>query len=162
MYFIIELGSRRGVHDGVTRSPSDCWVTQQVREATPYDERARFLIRDTDKKYGSWFRRVARDRQIEVIRTPGRAPQANGMCERFTGSVRRECRDHILIWSERHLHREMGEYGAYFNPARPHQGIGQRLPDPPEDDGPIATTEQPRIVGHPVLGGLHHDYRRAA
>jgi len=61
------------------------------------------------------------------------APRANSICERFIGSVRRECLDHILILSERHLHRVIGEYVVYFNHSRPHQGIGQRIPDPPED-----------------------------
>jgi putative transposase len=90
------------------------------------------------------------------------APKANAICERFIGSVRRECRDHLLIMSERQLYRVISEYVAYFNQARPHQGIEQRIPDPrePEDDRPHAS--EGRIVAYPVLGGLHHDYRRIA
>ena len=102
------------------------------------------------------------DRQIEVLKTPVEAPRANSICERFMGSVRRECLDHILILSERHLHRVIGEYVAYFNRARPHQGIGQRIPDPPEDILSADMELSSRIVGYPVLGGLHHDYRRIA
>lgn len=162
VYFIVESGSRKVVHYGVTRSPSDVWGAQQVREATPYAEGPRFLIRDNDKKYGRFFTRVAEDRQIEVLKTPVEAPRANAICERFIGSVRRECLDHILILSERHLHRVIGEYVAYFNHARPHQGIGQRIPDPPEDLLSADMELPSRIVGYPVLGGLHHDYRRAA
>ena len=162
VYFIIELGSRRVVHYGVTRSPTDVWVAQQVREATPYDERPRFLIRDNDRKYGQCFTRVAEDRQIEVLRTPMRAPRANAICERFIGSVRRECLDHIVILSERHLYRVVGEYVAYFNHSRPHQGIGQRIPDPPDDTGCEDQAGVVRLIGHPVLGGLHHDYRWVA
>lgn len=162
VYSIIELGSRRVVHYGVTRSPSDVWVAQQVREATPYDERPRFLIRDNDKKYGQCFIRVAEDRQIKVLRTPVRAPKANAICERFIGSVRRECLDHMVILSERHLHRVVGEYVAYFNHSRPHQGIGQRIPDPPDDTGCEEQEGVTRVIGHPVLGGLHHGYRRVA
>ncbi len=162
VYFIVDLGSRRVVHYGVTRSPSDIWVAQQVREATPYDEGPRFLIRDNDSQYAQCFTRVAQDRQIEVLRTPVRAPKANAICERFIGSVRRECLDHLLILSERHLHRVIGEYVAYFNHARPHQGIDQRIPDPPDDMSCKDMQGAQRIVGYPVLGGLHHDYRRAA
>lgn len=128
VYFIVELGSRRVVHYGVTRSPGDFWVAQRVREATPYDEGPRFLIRDNDKKYGKCFTQVAQARGIKVFRTPVRAPRANAICERFIGSVQRECLDHVLILSERHLHRLMGEYVAYFNHARPHQGLDQRIP----------------------------------
>ncbi len=160
VYFIIELESRKVVHYGVTHSPSDGWVAQQIREATPYTEGPRFLIRDNDKKYGQRFTRVAEDRQIEGLKTPVKAPQANATCERFIGSVRRECLDHILILSERHLQRVIGEYVAYFNHARPHQGIGQRIPDPPEDSLRAGIEFPSRIVGNPVLGGLHHDYRR--
>ena len=115
VYFIIELGSRRIVQYGVTRSPSDFWVAQQVREATPYEEGPRFLIRDNDGKYGQCFNRVTKDRGIEVLRTPVRAPKANAICERFIGSVRRECLDHMVILNERHLQRIIGEYVDYFN-----------------------------------------------
>ena len=97
-----------------------------------------------------------------MLKTPVRAPQANAICERFIGSVRRECLDHLLILSERHLHRVIGEYVAYFNHARPHQGIGQRIPDPPEDSLSVETVTASRVVSYPVLGGLHHDYRRVA
>jgi len=162
VFFIIELGSRRVVHYGVTRAPSDFWVAQQVREATPYDEKPCFLIRDNDSKYGACFTRVTEDRQIEVLRTPVRAPKANAICERFIGSVRRECLDHMLIVSERHLHWIIGDYVAYFNRARPHQGLKQRIPDPADDVTPEQMEGLSRIIGYPVLGGLHHDYRRVA
>ena len=103
VFIIIELGSRRIVHAGVTRSPSDTWVAQQLREATPFGEGPRFLIRDNDGKYGVQFEKVAVGSGIKVIRTPFGAPKANAKCERLMGSVRRECLDHILILSERHL-----------------------------------------------------------
>ena len=77
---------------------------------------------------------------------------------RFIGSVRRECLDHILILNERHLKRIIGEYVDYFNHARPHQGIGQRIPDPLADNAFRVGDGQ--IFRRPVLGGLHHDYRR--
>lgn len=162
VFFIIELGSRRVVHVNVTRHPTDAWVAQQVRETTPYDERPRFLIRDNDSKYGQTFTRVAKDRRIDVLRTPVRAPKANSVCERFIGSVRRECLDHMIVLGDRHLQRLIGEYVAFFNHARPHQGIGQRIPDPPEDAQCTAPTGSARVVGYPVLGGLHHDYRWVA
>jgi hypothetical protein len=59
VFFMVELGSRRVVHFGVTRSPSDAWVTQQLREATPFGEGPRFLICDNDGKFGAQFERVA-------------------------------------------------------------------------------------------------------
>jgi transposase InsO family protein len=123
-FFVVELGSRRVVHVGVTRAPTDAWVAQQLREATPEAVGPRFLVHDHDAKYGAAFARLAAASGIEVIRTPIRAPRANAVCERFLGSVRRECVDHLLILGERHLGRVLAEYLGYLNSARPHQGIG--------------------------------------
>lgn len=131
-FFITELGSRRIVHVGVTRSPSDAWVAQQLREATPVGQAPGYLIRDTDAKYGPSFAAVAVGCGIEVLRTPVKAPQANALCERLLGSVRRECLDHILIGSEAHRRRVLKEDMAYFNRSRPHQGLQQRIPDQAE------------------------------
>jgi transposase InsO family protein len=158
-FFVIELASRRVVHVGVTRHPTDAWVAQQLREATPFDRRPRYLIRDNDAKYGATFARVAETGGIAILRTPYRAPRANAVCERFLGSVRRECLDHLLILGERHLARVLREYVAYFNRDRPHQGIAQATPEPPLGgrdpcEGAVRAT--------PVLGGLHHTYRRTA
>src|SRR5205823_11508498 len=105
-------------------------VAQQLREATPFDARPRFLIRDNYGKYGPRFDRLAAASGIRILRTPVRAPRANATRARFLGSVRRECMDHLLVLGERHLARVLREYVAYFNGARPHQGIGQRLPHP--------------------------------
>ncbi len=95
-----------------------------------------------------------------MLRTPVRAPRANATCERFLGSVRRECLDHLLILGEAHLRRVLREYAAYFNTARPHQGIGQAVPAVPRLA--LSSSLGTPIVAIPVLGGLHHDYRRAA
>ena len=100
-FFIVDLGSRRVVHVGVTRHPIDAWVAQQLRAATPFGTAPRFLIHDNDAQ----FARVAAGSRIEVLRTPIRAPRANAICERFLGSVRRECLDHLLILNENQLHR---------------------------------------------------------
>ena len=82
------------------------------------------------------------------------------VCERFLGSARRECLDHILILNERHLESVLKEYVHwYFNEARPHQGIEQRIPVLSERKSNVPGAN---VVGLPVLGGLHHDYRVAA
>ena len=73
------------MHVGVTRHPTDAWVAQQLREATPYGQTPRFLIRDNDSKFGSLFARVASSSNIEVLKTPFHAPRANAYCERFEG-----------------------------------------------------------------------------
>lgn len=92
----------------VTRSPSDVWVAQQLREATPFGEQPRCLIRDNDRKFGEHFANVAAE--IEILCIPVHAPRANAFCERFMGGLRRECLDHILILSEKQLRRIVNEY----------------------------------------------------
>ncbi len=123
LFFIIELRSRRVVHFGVTRHPAQTWEAQQLHEATPYGEAPKYLLRDNDAKFGMQFDEVAKGTGIEILKIPFRAPRANAICERFLGSVRRECLDHLLIFSERQLYRVIREYVGYFNQMRPHQGL---------------------------------------
>jgi putative transposase len=160
VFIIIELRNRRVVHFGATRHPTDKWLAQQLREATPFGEGPRFLIRDNDRKYGSSFRRVAIGAGTEVLRTPYRAPKANAICERFLGSLQRECLDHFIVFSDQHIYRIVKQYVHYFNYARPHQGISQQIPCRPRCLNKSDTDGQ--VVSRPVLGGLHHDYQRRA
>jgi putative transposase len=160
-FFIIELHSRKVIHVGVTRSPTDAWTAQQLREATAYGVGPKYLIRDNDGKFGVTFDRVAKTSHIEMLKTPYAAPRANAICERFLGSVRRECLDHLLILHEKQLQRVLNAYVMYFNRARPHQGIKQHIPEPPTKPLPPDPSGG-KILSFPVLGGLHHDYRRGA
>ncbi len=160
-FFVIELKSRKVIHLGVTRSPTDAWTAQQLREATPYGHTPKYLIRDNDSKFGPYFARVAATSGIKILKTPYHAPRANAICERFLGSVRRECLDHLLILSEKQLHRVLRSYVAYFNRARPHQGIHQQVPQGELPSVPPGKYGN-RIISVPVLGGLHHEYRRVA
>jgi transposase InsO family protein len=117
------------------------------------------LIRDNDDKFAPYFDRVAMGAGVRVLRTAPKAPLMNSFCERFLGSVRRECLDHVVVLGECYVERVLREYCfSYFNCARPHQGIGQLLPfgsaTSPSGDG--------EVVAVPVLNGLHHNYRTAA
>lgn len=103
--------------------PTNAWIAQQLREATPYGQTPKYLIRDHDSKFGPCFARVAATSGIKILTTPHHAPHANAICERLLGSVRRECLDHMLILHEKQLHRVLCAYVEYFNRARPHQGI---------------------------------------
>jgi putative transposase len=146
---------------GVTRSPTDAWVAQQLREATPYGQAPKYLIRDNDSKFGPSFARVARTSGIKILKTPYHAPRANAICERFLRSVRQECLDHLLIVQEKQLQRVLNGYVAYFNRARPHQGIGQQIPEPSRS---ALSAHHPgeKVIALPVMGGLHYDYHWAA
>jgi putative transposase len=160
-FFIIELHTRKVIHVGVTRNPTNAWTAQQLREATAYGEGPKYLIRDNDGKFGVNFARVALTSRIEILKTPYHAPRANAICERFLGSVRRECLDHLLILHEKQLHRVLNAYALYFNQARPHQGIRQQIPEP--QAGSVSADHAGRkVIAFPVLGGLHYDYRWSA
>ena len=158
-FFIIDVNSRQVVHVGVTRSPNARWTAQQLRNATPLGVGPELIIRDNDEKFGADFDRAAKGVGTRVIKTAIHAPLMNAVCERFLGSVRRECLDHIIILGERHLRSVLDEYVGYVNESRPHQGLGQKVPVPRIVD---SSTADGRVVAFPVIGGLHHDYRRVA
>jgi putative transposase len=160
-FFILDVHSRKVIHVGVTRSPTDAWTAQQLREATPYGRTPNYLIRDRDGTFGSCFARVAATSGIEMLKTPYHAPRANAICERFLGSVRRECLDHLFIFREKQLDRVLHAYVQYYNRARPHQGIRQQIPEQFGEPAP-PVHDAGKILSFSVLGGLHHDYRRSA
>ena len=107
-------------------------MAQQLRSATPIGEGPLFLIRDNDDKQATFIGRVDAGAGTEVGRTPHGAPRANAICERFLGSLRRECLDFFVLFGESRPHRIVGEYvDCYFNHARPHQGVQQPIPSFP-------------------------------
>src|SRR6202790_302082 len=117
----------------------------------------KYLIQDNDSKFGPCFARVAKTSNIKILKTPYHAPRANAICERFLRSVRQECLDHLLILQEKQLQRVLNAYVAYFNQARPHQGIQQHIPEPSRSTLSSHHAGE-KVIALPVLGGLHHDY----
>ena len=171
IFLIINLQSRQIVHAAITRSPTDFWTAQQLREATPWGDGPKYLIRDRDKKFGAHFAAAASG--IKILKTPVRAPRANSFCERFIGSLKRECLDHMFILNRYQLLRIVQEYVEYYNCSRPHQGIHQQIPndfveyqDSPWPISQPSGIESPALSGKitstPVLGGLHHSYAHTA
>jgi putative transposase len=157
-FFIVHMGSRKVVYAAACRNPTQEWTAQHLRNATMDGDLPKILLRDRDGKFGASFDRAAKGVGIRVIKPAVRAPDMNAVAERFVGSARREILDHVIVLDDLHLGRLVARYKEYFNEARPHQGIGQRIPG--KQPAAIDITE--RIVAKPILGGLHHDYRRAA
>jgi hypothetical protein len=68
----------------------------------------------------------------------------------------------VLVCNRRHLEHVLAEYVAHYNTARPHRGIDLDVPVPPTPPTPAGTDNIRRIERVDVLGGLVHEYRRAA
>jgi putative transposase len=162
--FFIEIGSRR-VHVTVsTARPDAAFVTQQARNVVMSlaDEGTYvgFLIRDRDAKFARSFDDLFASAGIRVIRTPIRAPNANAYAERWIETLRAECLDWLLILGPRHLDRVLRTYVRHYNRERPHRGLELRVP---ERRAPIdEVVGVPAIERQDLLGGLVHEYRRAA
>jgi putative transposase len=120
--------------------------------------RFKLLIRDRDSKFATTFDAVFGAEGTRVIKTPVRSPRANAYAERFVGTARRECLDWVLIFGRHHLERVLDEFVTHYNQARPHRGIDL---DAPIHLPPVRDTFRP-IERVDRLGGLIHDYRRAA
>jgi putative transposase len=118
-----------------------------------------FLIRDRDSTFTAAFDAVFAGADIRIIRTPVRAPRANAIAERFIGSLRRECLDHLLIVGPRHLAAVLGEYVEHYDNHRPHRSLHQQ-PPARRADRPSAATIRP--LRRDRLGGLIHEYLQVA
>jgi len=162
--FFIELESRRVHMVGCTPNPSAPWVVQQARQLSwTLPKRAapiKFLIRDRDQKFTERFDEVFRSDGIEVVRTPFRAPQANGVAERFVRTVRSECFDRLLILNQQHLERILAVFVEHYNRHRPHRALCLAPPDPRR--AAASASAHSRILRRDRLGGVIHEYALAA
>jgi putative transposase len=159
--FFIAHASRRVWFAGCTKNPSGDWVAQQARNLGLdfAEQRIRFLIRDRDSKYSGPFDEVFRSEGIRTVKTPVRAPQANAIAERFVRTVRAECLDWVLTLNRRHLERVLRVYVNHYNRERPHRALEHRTP---ESDEPPEESPTGEIRRRDRLGGLIHEYYRAA
>ena len=145
------------------RRASPTWTAQQARNLLmDSGERAghfKFLIRDRDSKFTPAFDQLLAGNGTRIIKTPIRSPRANSFAERYAGTLRRECLDHLLIHGDRHLQRVLAEYARHYNEHRPHQSRDQR---PPRHEAGHPVDVTGRIKRTHVVHGLISEYRRAA
>ena len=146
---------RRILHVDVTPHPTSVWTRHQLREAFPWST-PRHLLHDRDAVFDAAFSRTADAFGMTDVRTAPRSPWRNPYVERVIGSIRRECLDHTIVFSERHLRRLLRAYVAYYQHTRTHLALAKDTPEPrfAHDDG--------RVVAIPEVGGLHHRYERRA
>jgi len=171
VFVVIEHVSRRLLHVNVSAHPSADWTLQQLREAIPSDHTYRFLIHDRDSIFSQALDQSICQLGLRVLKTPVRSPQANALCERLLGTLRRECLDFMVPLTEHHLRRLLHEWVPHYNAGRPHMALGPGIPQPPSSV-PVPPQvhqhylpEYLRVVACPILGGLHHEYgleKRAA
>jgi hypothetical protein len=154
-FVIVRLDRRGLVWINVTASPTAEWVARQITEAFPWNEAPRYLIRDRDRIYGSAVTRRLRSMEIRDKPVAPASPWQNGFAERLIGSMRRECRDHIVVFGEAHLRRILRSYARYYNDIRTHRSLDKdaRAVRPVQRTGSIRS--------HEKLGGLHHRYVQA-
>jgi transposase InsO family protein len=145
-------------------SPASRRPPQQAHSQRATSCRNRFLIRDRGPNFTRSFDAVFQAAGVTILRSAVQAPRMNAICERLAGTLRREVLDRSLILGEAHLRAVLAEYQQHYNTARPHQGIGQRIPDAAHHDprDSAAGPETWRIRRKPVLNGLINEYERAA
>ena len=150
---------RRVLHFNVTEHPTAAWTAQQIVDTFPDDTAPAYLLRDRDAIYGDSFRQRMKGMRIQEVLTAARSPWQNPFAERLIGSIRRDCLDHVIVLSERHLRRILTRYFAYYHRTRTHLSLTK--------DAPVGRPVEPPPLGNVVpireVGGLHHRYvRRAA
>ncbi len=154
----LSIERRHIAHFAVTEHATAAWAAQQVVEAFPWDTAPRYLLRDRDGVYGDWFRRRVINMGIEEVLTAPHSPWQNPYSERLNGSLRRECLDHVIVFSESHLRRILAGYVEYYNQSRTHLSL--------EMDSPITrptqTRDQGKVISLSQVAGLHHRYERRA
>jgi transposase len=164
--FFIELDTRHVHLGGVTANPDGAWVAQQARNLLLTLEergrRVRFLLRDRDAKFCRAFDEVSRSEDAEVVLTPVQAPNANAFAERWIGTVRAECLDWLLIVGRGRLEQVLRVYAEHDNRHRPHRALRLEAPDRPAGLTVVGEDHRTQVYRRDLLGGLLHEYRRAA
>ena len=141
-------------------------MTQRARQfAWTLPRRAepcRFPIRDRDHKFTTAFDDVFRSDGLEILRTPIRAPQVNGVAERFVSTARAECLHWMLITHQHHLEQTLGVFVKHYNGHRPHRALGLVPPAPVPSPWTLASGSAACVHRRDRLGRLLHEYTLAS
>ena len=166
MLYFIELETRRVHLAGVTAHPNGRLGTQQARNLLlvlgDRRRRVRLVLRDHDAKFSRSFDAVFCSEGAEVLLTPVQTPNANAYAERWIRTVRAKCLDWLLIVGRGHLEQVLRVYIEHYNAHRPHRALGLQPPDPAVGPALSSKDQLAQVHRRDLLGGLVHEYRRAA
>ena len=158
VFVVLSHDRRRILHWNLTEHPTEQWTVQQLREAFPWDEAPRYLIRDRDAIFGKAVGATIKGMGTQAVVTAPRSPWQNPFVERLIGSIRRECLDHVIVWNESSLRRILQSYFEYYERSRTHLALAKDTPVP----RPVEKWGNGRIVEIAQVGGLHHRYEGRA
>jgi putative transposase len=151
---------------GVTANPNAARVTQQARNLLLVQEergrRVRVLVRDRNAKFCRGFDEVLRSEGARVVLTPVQAPNANAHAERWIPTVRAEYLDWLLIMGRGHLEQVLRVYVEHYNRHRAHRALQLQAPDPAAGLTIMDEDREGGVHRRDLLGGLLHEYWRAA
>jgi transposase InsO family protein len=158
VFLVLAHDRRRIVHFNVTAHPTAEWTAQQLREAFPFEQVPKYLLRDRDGIFGADFTKQVEDLSIEEVLSAPRAPWQRAYIERVIGSIRRECLDHVIVFNEASLYRHVKSFVNYYHESRTHLSLEKDAPG----RRPVQPPESGRVIALPQVGGLHHRYERRA
>jgi len=118
VFLVLAHDRRRIVHFNVTAHPTAEWTAQQLREAFPFDQIPRYLLRDRDRIFGGEFRKDLKAMGIQEVLSAPRSPWQRAFVERVIGTLRRECLDHVIVLNESSLYRHVKAFLAYYHESR--------------------------------------------
>ena len=160
--FFLNLETRRVTLAGITRHPTQTWMTQMARnavgDATEALGQCRYVLHDRDAKFSSAFDDVLASAGVQSLRLPPRSPNLNAFAERWVRSVKYECLTKLILFGERSLQRALAEFIEHYHSERNHQGKGNVLLFP----APAAPTRRRTVHCRDRLGGLLRYYCRVA
>ena len=158
MFLVLTHARRRIVHFNVIPHPTAESTAQQLREAFPFEQVPKYLLRNRDRIFGADFTKQVKELSIDEVLSAPRSPWQRAYIERVIGSIRRECLDHVIVFNEGSLYRHVQSFVEYYHESRTHLSL--------EKDTPVRRAVQPpesgRVIALPQVGGLHHRYERRA
>ena len=158
VFLVLAHDRRRIVHFNVTAHPTAEWTGQQLREAFPFEQIPRYLLRDRDGIFGAEFRKHVEAMGIQEVLSAPRSPWQRAYVERVIGTIRRECLDHVIVLNEASLYRHVKSFLAYSHNSRTNLSLATDAPEP----RPVHPPALGAVVAIPQVGGLHHRYERRA